>query len=89
MELTVGCPDEASRDDPDHPSLKAGEISVNNSWVRDSTQEPESPFFMLLQFLLLFQLIPSSSFFQREPLIHDQRPPFWFQGIMLAGQSFQ
>lgn len=89
MELAVGRPDEASRDDPEHPSLWAGELSVNNSWARDSTQEPESPFFMLLQLLLLFQLIPSSSFFQREPLIYDQRPPFWFQGIMLAGQSFQ
>lgn len=90
MELTVGRPDKASRDDPNHPSLWAGEkISVNNSWVSDSTQEPESPFFMLLQLLLLFHLIPSSSFFQGESLIYDQRPPFWFQGIMLAGQSFQ
>lgn len=49
MELIVGCPEEASRDDPDHPSLEAGERSVNNSGVRNSAQEPESPrFFMLL-----------------------------------------
>lgn len=24
MELPVGCPEEASRDDPDHPSLQVG-----------------------------------------------------------------